>query len=146
MGASDLPGTDSGATLLGIDFGGRRIGIAVSTSGILATPHSVMSNDGDAIEKLARLGDALDVSLFVCGIPRRAGSATERKYRELAESLRQRTCKEVILWDESLSTVEASETLRASGRSRREAQKDIDMHAAAAILQSYLDHCAGRRS
>ncbi|HEX7708722.1 MAG TPA: Holliday junction resolvase RuvX [Thermoanaerobaculia bacterium] len=146
MGASDLLRPGSGATLLGIDFGGRRIGIAVSTSGVLATPHSVMSNDGDAIEKLARLGDALEVSLFVFGIPRRAGSAAERKYRELAETLRQRTCKEVILWDESLSTVEASETLRASGRRRREAQKDIDMHAAAAILQSYLDHCAGRRS
>jgi RNase H-fold protein (predicted Holliday junction resolvase) len=51
-----------------------------------------------------------------------------------------------VLWDESLSTVEAAERLRASGRSRREAQKDIDMHAAAVILQSYLDDQARGRS
>jgi RNase H-fold protein (predicted Holliday junction resolvase) len=39
--------------------------------------------------------------------------------------------------------VEASERLRASGRNRREAQKEIDMHAAAVILQSYLDETRG---
>jgi RNase H-fold protein (predicted Holliday junction resolvase) len=44
-----------------------------------------------------------------------------------------------VLWNESLSTVEAAESLRAAGKSRRDAQKEIDMHAAAVILQSYLD-------
>jgi putative transcription antitermination factor YqgF len=62
----------------------------------------------------------------------------ERKFRELADALRQTTCKEVVLWDEALSTIEASDHLRAAGRSRRDAQRDIDMHAAAVILQGYL--------
>jgi len=50
-----------------------------------------------------------------------------------------------VLWDEALTTVEAAEHLRAGGRKRRDAQRDIDMHAAAVILQSYLDHL-GRAS
>ncbi len=126
--------------ILGIDLGARRIGIAVSDSGVVATPHSVMRNEGDVVDKLTHLAGELEAELFVVGIPRRThASANDRKYREFADALRQKSCKQVVLWDESLSTVEASERLRAAGRTRREAQKDIDMHAAAVILQSYLD-------
>jgi putative holliday junction resolvase len=134
-------------SFIGIDLGARRIGIAVSDSGVVATPHSVMRNEGDVIAKLEHLGRELEAETFVVGLPRRArSSAGEEKYRAFAEALRQKTCKQVVLWDESLSTVEAMERQRASGRSRREAQKDIDMYAAAVILQSYLDDLAGRAS
>jgi putative Holliday junction resolvase len=127
-------------SFIGIDLGARRIGIAVSDSGVMATPHSVLRNEGDVIEKLERLARELEAETFVVGLPKRThASAGEQKFRDFAEALRQRTCKQVVLWDESLSTVEAMERLRASGRSRREAQKDVDMHAAAVILQSYLD-------
>ena len=132
---------------MAIDLGAKRIGIAVSDSGVLASPHSVLRNEGDVIEKLARLAGELDAEELVVGIPKRThASAAEQKYRDIAEALRQRTCKPVVLWDESLSTVEAMERLRAAGKNRREAQKDIDMHAAAVILQSYLDDASRRPS
>ena len=125
---------------LAIDLGTRRIGIAVSDSGAVATPHSVMRNEGDVVARLAHLARELQAETIILGIPRRAhASVAEQKYRDFAEVLRQRTCTPVVLWDESLSTVEAADALRASGKTRREAQKDIDMHAAAVILQSYLD-------
>jgi len=132
-------------SIIAIDLGARRIGIAVSDSGIVATPHSVMRNEGDIIEKISNLGRELDAGTFVVGVPRRPG-ADERKFRDFADRLRQRTCKEVVLWDEALTTVEASEQLRDAGRSRREAQREIDMHAAAVILQSWLDRSEGRSS
>lgn len=136
-----------GHRYIGVDLGARRIGIAVSETGVVATPHSVMRNEGDIVAKLDRLARELEASTFVLGIPRRARSQEgEQKYRDFADALRQRTCKPVVLWDESLSTVEAAEQLRAAGRSRREAQRDIDMHAAAVILQSYLDDLARRES
>lgn len=134
-------------SILGIDLGAKRIGIAVSDSGVLASPHSVLRNEGDVVEKVDRLGRELDAELFVVGIPRRTHAAAgDAKYTRFAEALRQRTCKPVELWNESLSTVEAMERLRESGRTRREAQKDIDMHAAAVILQSYLDDLQRRPS
>lgn len=141
---------------MAIDYGTRRIGIAVSDSGAIATPHSVLRNEGDVVETLAALARQLDAQTIVLGIPRRAApalsgaersSAGEEKFRDLAERLRQKTCKAVVLWDETLTTVEAAERLRAGGRRRRDAQREIDMHAAAVILQSYLDHqAAGRAS
>jgi putative holliday junction resolvase len=133
-------------SIVGIDYGTRRIGIAISDSGVLATPHSVVTNVGDSFERIAAIGREVEAELFVVGIPRRAhASEGERRFRDFAEKLRQKTCKEVVLWDEALSTVEASEKLRASGRKRRDAERDIDMHAAAVILQSYLDEHRGRQ-
>ena len=123
---------------MAIDWGARRIGIAVSDSGTIATPHSVLRNEGDVVEKLAGLARELGAETIVVGVARNG-----RKFHELAEQLRQKTCKRVVLWDEALTTVEAAEQLRAGGRKRRDAQRDIDMHAAAVILQSYLDHAGG---
>lgn len=131
--------------IIAIDLGAKRIGIAVSDSGVVATPHSVLRNEGDVVTKLASLGQQLEAEEYVVGIPRRTHpAANDQKYRDFADALRQRTCKPVVLWDEALSTVEAMERLRATGKNRREAQKDIDMHAAAVILQSYLDDPARR--
>src|SRR5258708_15955895 len=125
---------------MAIDYGGKRIGVAVSDSGVLATRHSVVRNEGDMVETLANLARELDAETIVVGIPRRThASANDRKYRELAGRLRQKTSKEVVLWDEALTTAEAAETLRASGVRRRDAQREIDMHAAAVLLQAYLE-------
>lgn len=124
---------------MAIDYGAKRIGIATSDSGIMATPHSVVRNEGDVVTKLANLARELGAETIVVGIPRRAHSGpAEKKFRDLADALRQKTCKDVVLWDEALTTIEANEQLRAAGRSRRDAQRDIDMHAAAVILESYL--------
>ena len=131
--------------IIGIDYGAKRIGVAVSDSGVLATPHSVLANDGDVIEKIDRLGRELDAETYVVGIARRNEPRGEQRFRDFAERLRQRTCTQVVLWDEALSSVEASERLRAAGRKRREAERSIDMHAAAVILQSYLDDPTRRR-
>jgi putative Holliday junction resolvase len=131
---------------MAIDYGARRIGIAVSDSGILATPHSVLRNEGDVIEKLAAVAVEVGAETIVFGLPRRERpDRRDQMLRDLAERLRQKTCKEVVLWDESLSTAVASDRARQTGRSRRDAQRDIDMHAAAVILQSYLDELSRQR-
>jgi putative Holliday junction resolvase len=130
--------------IVGIDYGARRIGIAVSDSGVLATPHSVLANEGDIVETIETLGRELDADTFVVGVARRPSGTGEERFHDFAERLRQRTCKPVVLWNEALTTVEASARLRAAGRKRRDAEREIDMHAAAVILQSYLDDLARR--
>jgi putative holliday junction resolvase len=131
---------------MAIDYGTRRIGVAVSESGVLATPHSVVPNEGDIIETLADLAHKLDASTIVVGIPRRQfRHPREQSFHDFAERLRQKTCKEVVLWDEALTTADATDRLRESGRKRREVERDIDMYAAAVILQSYLDEKARGR-
>lgn len=133
-------------SIAAIDYGGRRIGIAVSDSGILATPHSVIPNEGDVLGAIDRIGKELGVETWIVGVARRTKSrAGEEKFVRFAEDLRQKTCKPVVLWDETLSTAEAAERLRERG-GRAADRKDIDMYAAAVILQSYLDERARRKS
>jgi len=134
-------------SIMAIDYGDRRIGVAVSDSGVLASPHSVLANEGDVVGALAQLASELEATTIVVGIPRRQfHDPREKIFRDFAERLRQKTCKEVVLWNEELTTAEAAERLRAAGRRRREAQRDIDMYAAAVILQSYLDETRRRPS
>lgn len=126
-------------SLIGIDYGGKRIGLAVSESGVLATPHSVIPNGEGAVARIVALGLELEAESYVLGVARRARSRDgEAKFSRFADALRQTSCKRVVLWDETLSTVEAAERLRQSGRRSRD-HDDIDMYAAAVILQSYLD-------
>ncbi|MDP9362117.1 MAG: Holliday junction resolvase RuvX [Acidobacteriota bacterium] len=137
-------------SIMAIDYGGRRIGVAVSDSGTIARPHSVVKNEGEVVEKLAGLVRELDAETIVVGVPMRPHSNDSndgtQKFRDFAERLRQKTCKVVVLWDEALSTTEAARHLRDNGTKRREAQREIDMYAAAVILQSYLDDLARRAS
>ena len=134
-------------SVIAIDYGGRRVGIAVSTSGVLASPHSVVPGGDDVVTRVAALAAELEAELIVVGVARRARSSDgERKFETFAEALRQKTCKPVILWDETLSTVEAAERLRSGGGKRSRDLENIDMYAAAVILQSYLDARAGRTS
>jgi putative pre-16S rRNA nuclease len=132
---------------MAIDYGARRIGVAVSDSGVLASPHSVVPNEGDVIGRLAELAAELEVTTIVVGIPRRQfHDPREKTFRDFADRLRQKSCKEVVLWNEELTTADAASRLQALGRKRREAQRDIDMYAAALILQSYLDDTQRRQS
>lgn len=130
---------------LGIDFGSRRIGVAVSCSGTIAEPHSVIRRGDDlsaAIETIARIAEEYEATTVVVGIPRggrRAPSDNLPLYEAFAGALRARLAADVVLWDESYSTTEAASRLRETGRSRRDAKETIDMLAAAVILQSYLD-------
>jgi putative pre-16S rRNA nuclease len=134
-------------SIIAIDYGARRIGVAVSDTGTYARPHSVVKNEGEVIAKLASLVRELNAETIVVGVPRRPHSDNgEQRFRAFAESLRQKTCKAVVLWDEALSTTDAARHLRETGTKRREAQREIDMHAAAVILQSYLDDLARRAS
>jgi putative Holliday junction resolvase len=130
---------------IGIDFGSRRIGVALSHAGEIAEPHSVIARGDDlgaVIERIARLAEEHEAQTIVVGIPkggRVAPSANLRHYTAFAQLLRERLSADVVLWDESYSTTEAASRLRETGRRRRDAKERIDMLAAAVILQSYLD-------
>ena len=130
---------------LGIDFGSRRVGVAVSYSGEIAEPHSVIARGDDltaVIDRVARLAEEHEAGTIVVGIPkggRAHPSDNLRHYSDFAELQRARTAAVVVLWDESYSTPEAASRLRETGRRRRDAKQRIDMLAATVILQSYLD-------
>ena len=136
---------------LGIDYGERRIGLALSdATGLLASPWKRLANDGNAIAAAKRLAEEIRVlqadesglGAVVIGLPRRLnGEATEQtvKVQVLARELGARIEIPITLQDERLTSHEAEELLAQRERDWRRRKDQLDVMAAALILQDYLD-------
>jgi len=134
--------------VLAIDFGLKRLGLAVSDPlGITAQglPTLERTRMADDLMRLQKLAGKYSAETVVLGNPlSQSGKETamSRKVAEFAERLRQRLKCPVELWDERLTSAEASRVLRASGVGIRKRQKAADRVAATLLLQSFLDHRA----
>ena len=135
-----------GRRALGLDLGARRIGVALCDSaGTLATPYEVVQRSGDHRRdhrRIAELVDEAGAEVVVVGLPLSldgsAGPAAQGVEAEAVE-LREHLLVPVELWDERLSTVEATRRLQNAGVSGRKRRHVIDQVAATVILQSWLD-------
>jgi putative Holliday junction resolvase len=135
----------------GLDPGRARIGVAVDDElGLLAHPRGTLDpRDPKALaEALREFATREDVGRFVVGLPlhlRGGEGASAREARRLAQLVADATGCTVELWDERLSTVQASRALAASEVRGKKARAHIDEAAACAILQSWLDARQARR-
>lgn len=135
--------------ILGVDFGLRRLGIAVSdVGGTLATPLRSLrvASVREAPAAVAAVAAKVEVSAVVVGVP--LGLEGEesrpeiRRVERFAKALRRESGLPVYLVDESLSTREAEER---APRGRREGGDEAHHSAAAAvILQRWLDRARER--
>ncbi|MCZ6506752.1 MAG: Holliday junction resolvase RuvX [Acidobacteria bacterium] len=132
--------------ILGIDFGERRIGVAIGdTEGGLALPLTtlVRTSDASVIRELVELAVSESVGALVVGEPRRLdgsrGQAAERA-TAFARKLATASSLPCRLVDEALTSVEAKERLRTAGVDPRRHPERIDSLAAQIILQEALDH------
>ncbi|HEY1697380.1 MAG TPA: Holliday junction resolvase RuvX [Polyangiaceae bacterium] len=134
-----------------LDPGKVRVGVAVDDElGLLAHPRGALDGrDRKALlAALGALADEEQVVRFVVGLPLHMSGdegASARDARVLAQQLADATGREVELWDERLTTVQAQRSLRASEVRGRKARDRIDEAAACAILQSWLDARRARR-
>ncbi len=120
--------------ILGIDFGEKRIGIAVSDeSGSMAFPVSVIANTSHLAEKIEKIAKEKGAKEIVVGESRDykgEANKTLKKAQELADTLKKKGFV-VIFEPEFMTSVQAE---RLQGKNDM-----IDASAAALILQSYLD-------
>lgn len=128
--------------LLGVDFGEKRIGIAVS-DGSLAVPLIIVEHEGREADlaRIAALAVEQNASSVVVGLPLlSSGDEGEqaRRCRRFGDALARRVDMPVVYHDETLSSVTAAESaLVGAGRARRKTR--VDDLAAVNILQSYID-------
>ena len=136
---------------LGIDFGERRIGLALSDpEGRWALPWQIIerSNDYETIGRILSLIEQESVRALVVGEPRQladgAPSPGARRARSFGERLARASGLPVEWIDETLTTVEADERLREAGvrGARQEAARDA--LAAQILLQEALDRRRSR--
>lgn len=138
--------------VLGLDYGGRRIGLAVSDAeGAIAFPVGALQRKGLGRD-LAALGELIrerGVVAIVVGLPLqldgRAGAGAEAA-RAFAEALRGATGLPVELVDERYTTALAERVLAEAPRRARRSKEKVDALAATLILRSYLERPGGAPS
>lgn len=141
-----------GVRVLGIDYGARRIGLALSdATATLASPWRLIERPASERATLALLLREIDtlaagddgLAAVVIGWPRRLdGTPTHQTphVEALARALESRLNVPVVLQDERLSSHEAESRLAVRERDWRQRKRKLDAAAAAVVLQDYLDH------
>lgn len=134
------------ARWLGIDWGGRRIGVALSDlEGRQAFGYSTIDvAKRDPIQELARICDDEAVESIVMGLPLRSDNDQEsdnaKLVREFAARLETRTRLRVHFEDERFSSFAAEQSLKAAGwRPGKDSKALVDKAAAKVLLQDFLD-------
>jgi putative Holliday junction resolvase len=131
--------------ILGIDYGKRRIGLAISDpSGFMAQPLATidLKDDNDSIREIVRIINERSVEEVVVGLPVSLSGELGQQARDVLqfiEELRSQTDVNIATWDERLSTSIAQRALTDT-KAKKARKKDlVDQIAAAVILQGYLD-------
>lgn len=134
--------------ILGIDYGERRIGLALSDpTGTIASPLPTLTRrkgKRPPVAPVARLVEENEVAEIVVGLPLTLeGDESDwtREVRAFGDALGDRAGLPIAYQDERMTSVRAERAVRAMGLSRRqrEEKERVDAAAAVLILQAYLD-------
>lgn len=131
--------------IMAIDYGDALTGIAVSdpTGSLTGYTAVIRSRDPERVsEEIAALAEQHGVEEIVMGFPRNMdGTEGPRaKFcRDFAIQVERAAGKQVVLWDERRTTVEAHGILHASGKRMKDHKKSVDAVAASLILEGYLN-------
>ena len=135
--------------IMGLDFGAKTVGVAVSDS-LLLTAQGVeiirRKEENKLRQTLARIEELIveyEVTEIVLGLPKNMNDTEGERVaatKEFAEKLERRTGLPVIFRDERLTTVAANRAMMESGIRRENRKEHVDRIAAVLILQGYLDY------
>lgn len=131
--------------ILGLDYGDRRIGIAMSdifgwTAQGLETIDR--KREGNELKRIEEIIQANEIGEIVLGLPKNMNGTIGPRGEicmAFAQTLQETFNLPVHLWDERLTTVSAERTLVEADMSRKKRKQVVDKMAATLILQNYLD-------
>lgn len=137
--------------ILAVDWGERRIGLAVSDpTGTIATglPTLEVRGPADAVARVAAVAAEHEAEEIVVGLPLllsgERGEAA-RAAEGFAEALGRATTRPVVTWDERLTSAMSTRRIHERGERPRGRKGRVDMGAAVALLESWLQRRDARR-
>ena len=130
--------------VLGVDFGMKRIGLALSD------PMKMIASPLKTVQAGKTLEDTVDlivkecdeIETIVVGLPLLLSgkdSDTTLMVRKFASTLEEKSGLPLVLWDERLSSKQVEKLMMEGGVSRKKRTKHVDTMSATLILQNYLD-------
>lgn len=135
--------------IMGLDFGSKTVGVAVSDTMLtIAQPLEIIRRKeaNKLRQTLARIEELIieyEVEEIVLGLPLNMNDTEGERValtREFQEKLERRTGLPVYTWDERLTTVEADNAMMEAGIRRENRKEYVDKIAAALILQGYMEN------
>jgi putative Holliday junction resolvase len=139
--------------ILGIDFGLKRIGLALSDERqIIAVPLTTFLAEQRSEKTVAKLVQFIQelqkshscvLEEIIVGLPLMMNGTSglvADEVKHFIALLQPALPIPIRTWDERLTTVQAERSLRESHMSRKRRTKVVDTVSAAIILQSYLDY------
>ncbi len=138
--------TDYPGRILSIDYGEKRVGVAMSDpTRLIAQGVATLGNDATLFEKLLEIILREEVVLIVVGMPYSGDGGKGKKALEVEEfitRLKERTSVDMDTWDESYSSVNAHRAFIDIGMKKKKRQQKhrVDEMAARLMLQEYLDN------
>lgn len=132
---------------LGLDLGSKTLGVSLSdvTHTIASTYKTIHFNESDydsILPELKEIVSEYNVSKIILGLPKNMNNTVGERGKiclEFQKKLIDYLNVEVIMQDERLSTVEATNYMLDADISRKKRKKKVDSLAANIILQTYLD-------
>lgn len=140
--------------ILGFDLGTRTLGISISdyTNTIATTYKTIRFNEREynsIIPEIKNIVHEFNVQKIVLGLPKNMNNSIGDRGLETLEfkkKLEDNLNIEVIMQDERLTTVQATNYMLEADISRKKRKKKVDSLAANIILQTYLDTMKGRNN
>lgn len=127
-------------TIIALDVGGQRIGVAIANSiARIASPFVTLTNTDQVLSEIQRLVKTENVQTVVVGLPRGLnGQETEQTAttRSFVSSLEEALAFPIVFQDEALTSQKAEKELTERGKPF--SKGDIDALAATYILEDYL--------
>jgi len=136
---------DGEKRILGIDYGLKRIGLALTDPlETFAYPFKTIPNDKNLLNELEVLIRGKNIEKIILGIPsgnNNKNSLIFNRIKSFKEHLNRKFSIEIILWDEAYTSVIAKQRVIESvnKKSKRQDKGLLDRNSAAIILQEYLD-------
>ena len=132
--------------LIGIDPGGKRIGIAISDENkIVATPYTtiIKENYKDLVDQIQKIVKEYDIDGIVIGNPINMDGTegpSSQSAKDLAKNLSKDITENITLWDERLSSQGAFNLSNDLAINSSKKVKKLDENSAQFILQGILDY------
>lgn len=129
-----------------IDYGDSRTGVAICDSTeTIASPYTVIFEKKylALFDKISNIIKTQNITLLVVGNPKNMNGTEgerSRKSAKLASLIRRKLKIEVVLFDERMTTISATNILNTTNVRGKDRKNVIDAVAATIILESFLDY------
>lgn len=132
---------------LGLDVGKKRIGVAISESGVIASEYKtiIVSDINQIIRDIINICQKKEIQKIILGLPKNMdGSESEftKEVRNFVEKMKKQIKIPILFEDERLTSKEAERLLKEQNVDFTKIKKRIDQFSAKLILEQYLEKIA----